>query len=54
MSDLPTFWPDQLEALSREQLIELVLTYQRLALDQEEMIDTYKDAFAELRRMYGD
>ena len=46
--------PDQLETLTREQLIELVLSYQRLALDQEEMIETYKQAFAEVRRLYGD
>lgn len=54
MDRLPMFWPDQLETLNRQQLMELVVQYQSLCLNQQELIDEYKKTFAELRELYGD
>lgn len=49
MSDIPKFWPDELQRATREELIFLLIEYQKIVLAQDDMLMEYKRAFDEVR-----
>ena len=49
MSNIPAFWPDDLQYATREELVALLIEYQKIVLAQDDMLQEYKAAFDEVR-----
>jgi hypothetical protein len=54
MTKIPVVFRDEIEHMSQGELVDVVMSMQRMLLVQQEMLDEYRVAFESLKGICGD